>query len=147
MALLELSRGRVERAAAERAALAARFAAAPGDVHAQEELVRELARVQRWFDIGNTACLLALYGSVLTAQQVAAFAVGSWWAPRARARAAVVLLCRVCAGFGAGRAPAGSTRVPVWWGRPAAPASAPLTRTPPPRPSPSTPCARAGRML
>jgi hypothetical protein len=78
MAVLELSRARATRAAKEREALLRLCAERAGDAAAQEELVEEVGRVQRCYAAGNAACLLALYGSVFTAQQLAAFAVGSW---------------------------------------------------------------------
>jgi hypothetical protein len=78
VSLLDFSRQRLTRLAARRDALLRQARERAADVGAQEAVVAELSRVQRSYAIGNAACLLALYGTALTAQQVAAYAVGSY---------------------------------------------------------------------
>lgn len=77
-ALLELYRSRKQRINEQRARLLELCAAHSADVHAQEELLQELTRLQRAYIIDTGALQLALYGTVLNAQQVAAYVVGSY---------------------------------------------------------------------
>lgn len=88
LALLELSRARSQRFSSIREDLLRSAAERAHDLHAQQELVRELDRVQRSYTISVTASLLALYGTLLSAQQVAAYSVGSW--PYAPSQTALV---------------------------------------------------------
>ncbi len=92
VALLELSRQHIRRTSQRRDGLLAACATCVDDAAAQERLVAELARVQRSYTITNTGFLLALYGTVMTAQQLAAYAVGSYPYPPSKFALMAVLL-------------------------------------------------------
>jgi hypothetical protein len=86
------SRERITRLAARRDALLAASRERVHDVGEQEAVLSELARLNRSYAIFNAACLFALFGTTLSAQQVAAYAVGSYpYAPSKTALAEVLL--------------------------------------------------------
>ncbi|GBF89911.1 hypothetical protein Rsub_02615 [Raphidocelis subcapitata] len=78
MTFLDVIRERVARIDAERASLLAACAAAADDAAEGERLVARLVVVQRGYEVVSGAAVLALYGSLLTADQVAGFFVACY---------------------------------------------------------------------
>jgi len=77
-ALLRMHRVRALHFAAVRRELAARVAAEAEDVQLQEELVWELQRAQSGYAISSTSTMLALWGTLITVEQGAAFSGACW---------------------------------------------------------------------
>ncbi|KIZ02480.1 hypothetical protein MNEG_5475 [Monoraphidium neglectum] len=89
--LLSMWRARMAALTRAREALAARCAALAADAAAHEAALSDLGCVQASYILNITVFLLALYGTILTAQQHARLSAAAWpWAPS---------LQSICIGF------------------------------------------------
>jgi hypothetical protein len=92
VALLRISQSQTRRAERRRTRLIAAQAASVDDVHRQEALVSELTQVNHGYAISNAACLLALFGSMMSAEQFASFSIGSYPYPPSKTVLTALLL-------------------------------------------------------